>query len=193
MAGLSLIDMNTKLFFVVPLSIALGASAWAESSPSPSPMASPNASNSSAATPAPGTWDPFADMQRMQNDMDQFFSKAMNQFGMNQDFLTMRNEPGFASSLNVRDKGDHYEVDAFLPGAEMNDVKVTTEPNNSLRIAASQAKDEKNKSKTGETEVAQFGEYQQLVRLPGDARTKDFKLDRKQNEVVISVPKNKTK
>lgn len=148
---------------------------------------------SPATTLARGTWDPFADMQRMQNDMNQFFSKAMNQFGTNEDFLSMRNEPGFASSLNVRDKGDHYEVDAFLPGAEINDVKVTTESNNGLRIAASQEKQEKRTSKNSQAEVAEFGEYQQLVRLPADARTKDFKLDRKQNEVVISVPKNKTK
>lgn len=152
-------------------------------SPSPSPMvgASPLAS--------PGNWDPFADMQRMQTEMNQFFSRAMGQFGMNQNFLSMRNEPGFSSSIDVRDKGDHYEVHAFLPGSEINNVKVTAEPNNRLRVSASQSKQEKKESKAGETFTSEFGEYEQVVTLPGPARTKDMKIERKEHEVVVSIPK----
>lgn len=140
---------------------------------------------------SPGNWDPFAEMQRMQAEMNQFFSRAMGEFGMNQNFLSMRNEPGFSSSIDVRDKGDHYEVHAFLPSSEINNVKVTAEPNNRLRVSASQSKQEKEESKAGETFTSEFGEYEQVVALPGPARTKDMKIERKEHEVVVSIPKKK--
>lgn len=125
----------------------------------------------------------------MQTDMNNFFSRAMSEFGTNQNFLSTRNEPGFSSTIDVRDKGDHYEVHAFLPGSEINNVKVTAESPNRLRVTATQSKQEKNMSKNGESVMSEFGEYQQLVTLPGPANTKAMKVERKEHEVVVTVPK----
>jgi HSP20 family protein len=188
---------KTSQFCTVALLIASVGLVGAQTSSTPSPTAtasplahsspSPYAASSPFATPE--TWDPMADMERMQTEMNQFFSRAMGQFGLNPNVLAMRNEPGFASSLDVRDKGDHYEVDAFLPGAEINNVKVTADSNNSLRVTASESKQQKKNTKQGEESMSEFGEYQQVVTLPGPARTKDMKVNRTGNEVVITVPK----
>jgi len=128
-------------------------------------------------------------MQRMQTDMNQFFSRAMNELGMNQNFLSIRNEPGFASSIEVRDKGDHYEVHAFLPNRQIENVKVTSEGNNRLRITASASHEEKKAAQGGELIEQDWGAYEQLVTLPGPAKTKDMKVERKEHEIVVSVPK----
>jgi HSP20 family molecular chaperone IbpA len=159
--------------------------------PVPGVSASPSPSSMASASPltSPGNWDPFADMQRMQTEMNQFFSRAMSEFGMNQNFLSMRNEPGFSSSIDVRDKGDHYEVHAFLPGSEINNVKVTAESNNRLRVAASESKQQKKETKGSEMLTSEFGDYEQVVTLPGPARTKDMKVERKEREVVVRIPK----
>jgi HSP20 family molecular chaperone IbpA len=196
--------MNKNLLSLLTLFVAavLLTMVSAQGSPTPSPTASAVASNSStptlspsAATPSiagsPGPWDPLADMQRMQTEMNQFFSRAMNEFGMNPNFLTSRNEPGYSSSIDVRDKGDHYEVHAFLPGRDISNVKVTAESNNLLRVTASKAKQEKKTTQLGESLVAEFGEYEQLVTLPGPANTKDMTIDRKEHELVITIPKKK--
>lgn len=37
--------------------------------------------------------------------------------------------------------------------------------------------------------MSDFGQYEQLVTLPGRARAKDMKVERKEHEVVITVPK----
>lgn len=150
-----------------------------------SPSPSPNVGDSS------GNWDPLAEMQRMENEMNQFFSRATNEFGLNQNFLSMRNEPGFASSIDVRDKGDHYEVHAFLPGIDLKNVKVVADSNNMLRVSASQSKQEKKNANGAQESVSEFGEYEQLVTLPGPAVTKQMKVDRKEHEVVITIPKKK--
>jgi HSP20 family molecular chaperone IbpA len=152
------------------------------------PLKVPGSPSSSA---SPGAWDPTAELQRMENDMNQFFSRAMTEFGMNQNFLSMRNEPGFSASMDVRDKGDHYEVHALLPGTDISSVKVTSEGNNALRIGVSQSKQQKKTDKNSTEAVTEFGEYDQLVTLPGPAKTKEFKVDRKEHEIVVTVPKAK--
>lgn len=206
-------DMNTIRANLLSLLLALAPlGATAQVSPSPaappptptpffdrtppsgvpaSPSPSVTASASPVASASPGQWDPFADIQRMQTEMNQFFSRAMNEFGMNQNFLSMRNEPGFSSSIDVRDKGDHYEVHAFLPGSEIDNVKVTAESNNRLRVSASQSKEQEKQTSAGETLTAEFGDYEQMVTLPGPARTKDMKVERKGHEVLVSIPKKK--
>jgi HSP20 family molecular chaperone IbpA len=134
----------------------------------------------------------MTEMQRIQTEMNQFFSRAMNEFGMNQSFLTARTEPGFASSIDVRDKGDHYEVHAFLPERNISNVKVSAAGNNLLRISATSSKQEKKTDKSTQTVVAEWGDYEQLVTLPGPIKTKEMKIDRKEHEIVVSVPKAKS-
>jgi HSP20 family molecular chaperone IbpA len=130
-------------------------------------------------------------MQRMQTDMNAFFRRAMDEFNANPSFQALHSEPGFSSSLDVRDKGDHYEIHASLPGADINNVKVTSEGRNALRVAVSQSKQQKKSDKNSIESVTEFGQYEQLVTLPGPAKTKEFIVDRKEHEVVVTVPKAK--
>jgi HSP20 family molecular chaperone IbpA len=197
------LGMKTKYRIAVTFSVLTmaagtclaGRQPSTEPPPSPTPFVALTPPPGVAATPSAsassGAWDPFAEMQRMQNDMNQFFSRAMTEFDMNQNFLSMRNEPGFSASMDVRDKGDHYEVHALLPGTDISSVKVTSEGNNALRLAVSQSKQQKKTDKNSTEAVTEFGEYEQLVTLPGPAKTKEFKVDRKEHEVVVTVPKAK--
>ncbi|MBV9008030.1 MAG: Hsp20/alpha crystallin family protein [Verrucomicrobia bacterium] len=194
--------MNSGTLLALLLVAGLAASAAAQVTSSPTSTPTPSATSSASATvstspdpnasPSPGAWDPFAEMQRMQSEMNNFFSRAMSEFGTNQNFLSMRNEPGFSSTLDVRDKGDHYEVHAFLPGSESNNVKVTAESNNRLRIRATQSKQEKNTSAARQSMVSEFGEYEQDVTLPGPANTRQMKIEHHDHEVVVSIPKKTT-
>jgi hypothetical protein len=85
----------------------------------------------------------------------------------------------------------HRGKNAQKPGAEINNVKVTAESNNLLRVTASQSKQQKKTTDSGEMVTSEFGEYQQAVKLPGPARTKDMTVERKEHEVVITIPKKK--
>jgi HSP20 family molecular chaperone IbpA len=184
--------MKTIMRIIVPLLIAATPIATVRAqSPSPASSAQPMASASPAAGASPGTWDPWDDMQRMQSEMNQFFSRAMTEFRMNQNFPAVQNDAGFASSIDVRDKGDHYEVHAFLPGADVNSVKVTADSINVLRVAATQTKQEKKNIGGSEEMMKEFGDYEQLVTLPGPAQINQMKVDRKEHEVVVTIPKKK--
>jgi len=186
--------MKTNPSLVTPF-VAAGIVITAMTSSAPAAEPSPSATPAVEASPVPGAspdvWDPFADMERMQNEMNTFFRRAMAEFNANPTFQALRTEPGFSSSLDVRDKGDHYEVEASLPGADINSVKVTAEGNHMLRVAVTQSKEQKTTDKNATESMTEFGQYEQLVTLPGPAKTKEMKVERKEHEVIITVPKAK--
>lgn len=182
-------NVTTPLVAATIMAVMTAAGVAAEPSPSPTPLveASPVPEGS------PRAWDPFIEMKRMQNEMNSFFHRAMTEFNANPTFQTLRTEPGFSSSLEVRDKGDHYEIDASLPGADINSVKVTAEGNNMLRVTVTQSKEHKTTDKNSTESMTEFGRYEQLVTLPGPAKTREMKVERKEHEVVVTVPKAKQK
>lgn len=128
-------------------------------------------------------------MERMQNEMDAFFHRAMGEFNANPTLQTLHAEPGYSSTLDLRDKGDHYEVDVSLPNGQSKNVKVTSEGDQALRVTASQSEEQKKKGKHSSQSTVEFGLYEQLVTLPEPVKTKQMKVERKDHELLITIPK----
>jgi HSP20 family molecular chaperone IbpA len=92
----------------------------------------------------------------------------------------------------VRDRGDHFEVRAYLPDAESKDVKVTNDGDQTLRVSVSHRKQVRKQNESGQAIFNELGRYEQLVTLPEPANTNDMKVDTRDDEVVITIPKKKT-
>ncbi len=84
------------------------------------------------------------------------------------------------------------EVRAYLPDAERKDVKVTNDGDQTLRVSVSHRKQQKRQDESGQAIFSELGQYEQLVTLPEPANTNDMKVDTRENEVVITIPKKKT-
>ena len=136
-------------------------------------------------------WDPMAEMNRMQQEIDQSIHHAMQQFRAGSFSLPDLSGPGYASSMNVRDKGDHFEVRADLPNADKKDVKVTTEGDREVRVNVTQHEEQDKNANGGQSTFREFGTYDQLVTLPEAADMKDMKVDNRNGELVITIPKAK--
>lgn len=136
-------------------------------------------------------WDPMAEMDRMQHEIDQSIRRAMQQVRNGALSLPDLSGPGYASTLNVRDKGDHFEVRADLPTADKKDVKVTTEGDRQVRVNVTQHEEKNNNANGGQSAFREFGTYDQLVTLPEAADMKDMKVDNQNGELVITIPKAK--
>jgi HSP20 family molecular chaperone IbpA len=65
-------------------------------------------------------------MERMQEDIDRAIRRATEQFRLGAGATPFSRDLGYSSSLDVRDRRDHFEVRAYLPDAETKDVKVKT-------------------------------------------------------------------
>ncbi len=133
--------------------------------------------------------DPFAEMERMQADIDRAIRRATDNLRLTPGADLLPRDVGFSSSLDVRDKKDHFEISAYLPDAEASNVKVTTEGDKTLRVAVTHQKEEKRDTQNGVSSFSELGQYEQLVTLPEPIRAQDLKVERNGHEIVINVPK----
>jgi HSP20 family molecular chaperone IbpA len=137
-------------------------------------------------------WDPFAEMERMQKDIDGAIQRATQQLRLGSASIPDWNSAaGFSSALDVRDRGDHYEVRADLPNTDQKDVKVTTEGDREVHVDVTQHQEQRKDANGTQSTVSEFGSYDQLVTLPGPADMKNMKVDNHNGELVITIPKAK--
>ena len=137
------------------------------------------------------SWDPFREMERMHEEIDRVMRRATEQFRRNAGATPFTRDFGYSSSLDVRDRKDHFEVRAYMPDAETKDVKVKTEGEQALRVTVSHRKQQKKEENGEQAMFSELGTYEQLVTLPEPVKVEDMKVDTKGNEIVITVPKAK--
>jgi HSP20 family molecular chaperone IbpA len=137
-------------------------------------------------------WDPFAEMDRMQKDIDGAIQRATQQLRLGSTSMPdWDSGAGFSSALDVRDRGDHYEVRADLPNTDQKDVKVTTEGDREIHVDVTQHQEQKKDANGTQSTFSEFGSYDQLVTLPGPADMKEMKVDNHNGELIITIPKAK--
>jgi len=135
--------------------------------------------------------DPFRDIERMHEEIDRAIRRATENFRFDSGSARFAQDLGYSSSLDVRDRGDHFEVRAYLPDAESKDVKVTNDNDQTLRVSVSHHKQIKKEQNGEQAMFNELGQYEQLVTLPEPADTNAMKVDTHDNEVVITIPKKK--
>lgn len=157
---------------------ALGAGAW----PAPILQANDQPGKNSE-------WDPFVQMERMQEEIDRVIRRATEELENAPNAAWSRPSAGYSSSFDLRDRGDRYELRVYLPDAKASDVKVKIDNDRTLRVSVTQRKEETKKSAAGSASFKELGKYEQVVTLPEPVRSADMKIDRRDHEVVIKLPK----
>jgi HSP20 family molecular chaperone IbpA len=145
--------------------------------------------STAAATVRDEEWNPFREMERMQQEIDRAIQRATEQFRMAPNVALAQRDLGFSSKLDLRDRRDHFEIRAWMPDAEAADVNVTTEGDNLLRVAVSHRRQDAKESGDSASRTVELGRYEQVVTLPEPVKTDELKVERKDRELVITVPK----
>lgn len=140
---------------------------FSATTPTPSPSATPQTSANAS----------FAQrMQQLDNQLDSVFADTFRGFG------NAFSDSAFASSIDLRDQKDRYVVRVYVPDADTSKVNAKVE-GNTLQVTASGEEKTKNTS--------QSAHYEQMITLPGPVQSDKMKIERKQNLVVIDLPKAK--
>lgn len=139
--------------------------------------------------PSPYPWDPFQEIQKMQAQMDQEFDEMFQQFRTQPQFNLFQGNPGYSLSLNVRDLKDHYEVRAFLPDAKASDAHVTLENGQTLKVEVNSKQSSESAQKNQSSQVAEWGQYEQVIQLPGPVKADQMKVKHEGHELIITIPK----
>lgn len=143
--------------------------------------------------PAPANgidpWDPFQEMRHLQAEMDEMFRRSVDRFHMSPELGIFRDAAGYSLSLDVRELKDRYEVRAFLPDEKTADAKVTLD-NNFLRVEVAHRQGGKRSDGSGDALTTEWGRYTQVVELPGKIDASKMNVERKDHNLLITVPKS---
>lgn len=137
-------------------------------------------------------WDPFRQMQEMQEEIDRSIRRATERFQLGPSASLFRPDAGYSSSFDLRDKNDHFELRAYLPDVEASDVSVKIDDDRVLHVSVAQKKQETKKENGSESHVTALGHYEQVVTLPEPVKGSDMKIERNGHEVIITIPKAKS-
>ncbi len=133
------------------------------------------------------TWNPYAEMQHMQNEMEHMFDDSLSRFHMKTPLGSLSKIP----DVDLQDKPDRYIVTVNAPGADEASMDVKLE-GQVLRISikTEQAKDETD-DKNGQYRYRErfVGQFQRSLTLPGPANAAKMETAYHEGVLTITIPK----
>lgn len=133
------------------------------------------------------SWDPFREMRSLQAEMDEMFRRSITRFRQSPRMNIFGDDAGYSLSLDVRELKDRYEVRGFLPDAKAADAKVKLEGNR-LEVEVTHGQTAKGNKNAPDT-VTEWGRYIQTMELAGNLKSDRMKVERKEHELLITIPK----
>jgi HSP20 family molecular chaperone IbpA len=113
-------------------------------------------------------------------------TKAFAEFRSVPEFKEFFNQSRFGSSLDIKEESDKYVIRAYLPDRDMNNVNVTVE-GQTLKVEA-KTENAGQKEKDGMV-FSRKARYSQLLTLPGPVQADKMAVERKENMLVVTLPK----
>lgn len=139
-------------------------------------------------------FDPFVEMQKMQDQMDEIFKDFHKRMRMDTYFkkfepfdINLTHKP----AVDFADKGDTYEVKANIPGADNQKIDVSTK-DGLLKIEATTQKS--SEKKEGDKYLKQeryVGSYIRMLSLPKDADEAKVSNTYKDGVLTVIIGKKK--
>ena len=130
-------------------------------------------------------WDPYREMQRMQNDMERLFGAALSRYHMNQGFGAFTKMP----ALDLKEEADLYIVKMDVPGADASSLTIDLK-DRQLSISMQTERLQDDKSVQGFNRRERFtGTFQRSLTLPGPVKESAMTSDYKNGVLTIIIPK----
>ena len=141
------------------------------------------------ARPSPfdrGEWNPFAEMERMQQQMDSLFANTLK----NQSAPTgmFSSNMIFDQGLNLKETDKGYEIRFDMAGMDKDKVDLQINKN-SLTVSGQYQQEDKQQNPNGYVQSSRFGTFMKTIPLPPDADSSKMTSEQKGNELVITLPK----
>ncbi len=132
-------------------------------------------------------WDPYAEIQHMQNEMEQMFGDSFSRFHMKNPVGSLSATP----DVDLQEKSDRYIVTVNAPGADESSMEVKLE-DQVLRISikTEHGKDETDQ-KNGQYQYRErfVGQFQRVLTLPGPANAAKMTTEYRNGVLTITIPK----
>lgn len=178
---------------------------YKEEPATPPPEAIPPAPRSATPRPAPprsfwdewfarpfsDDWDPFAEMERMREEMLRMMDESLQRFHRSPLSRQFRlGPPSFAPRTDIEDAGDRYIVRMDLPGVEKANISVQIE-GQTLSVTGKTAEERREEDASGRylRQERRTGQFQRVVTLPGPVQSDKMEAKYADGVLTITVPK----
>jgi HSP20 family protein len=132
-------------------------------------------------------WNPYEEMQRMQDEMDKMFGKSFSRFHLKTPLGSLSKSP----DVDLEDKTDHYLITVNAPGADKSSINVNVEGQLlHISIKTEQGKEEQNEDTDQYRYRERFvGELRRVLTLPGPVDASKMKSEYLNGVLNITIPK----
>lgn len=154
------------------------------------PLTTPNSSTTDPFAFATGQdWDPFKQIQQMENEMNQVFGNMRSQLQTRPGFGAFDDSFKLSPSVDVKEEADKIIVTADIPGSNEANINVTVE-NQQLTIDASTKKSAEQKDADRIIRSERFiGQFERSIPLPDPVIASKMKTSYKDGVLTIILPR----
>jgi HSP20 family protein len=133
----------------------------------------------------PGHWgwqrDPFAEMYRLQREMDRIYDSVLGRRGAVP-------SAGVFPALNISEDQDNLYVRAELPGIAPDELEITTKENNLIIVGERKIPTEEEKVSYHRKE-RESGRFRRIVTLPSPVDAEKVTAQCKDGILTVTLPK----
>ncbi len=137
----------------------------------------------------PSTWDPFQEMNQMQEHMDRLFNDAFGKFGASSRFGDLVTGLSFNPKVDLSEDKSNYIVRVDVPGANESDINVSLEDQVLTVSGTRQQEVRGGNTKKLLTRERRIGSFERELRLPGPVNAADMTTAYKDGVLTITIPK----
>lgn len=133
------------------------------------------------------TWNPYAEMQHMQKEMEQMFEDSFSRFHIKTPEGGLSARP----DVDLQEKPDRYVVTMNAPGAEESSIDVKLE-DKVLRISMkTEHEQDEADDKNGQYRYRErfVGQFQRALTLPGPVNAAKMETTYRNGVLTIMIPK----
>jgi HSP20 family protein len=130
-------------------------------------------------------WNPYEEMQRMQDEMEQVFNQSFSRFHHNSPLGAYGKIP----DLDLQEKSDSYVVTINVPGADESSLNVKLEEQILHISVKTEHIEDSNASGKYKQQERFRGEFHRSLRLPSEVQEDKMKTDYRNGVLTITIPK----
>ena len=133
-------------------------------------------------TPRGDLWDPFANLEDIQEEMNRLFDSSLRRSGRS-DF-----EGAFVPAIDVVEEKDSFLIRADLPGLSKDNVSVTLQ-DNCLTIKGEKKHESETKEANYYRRERVSGSFSRTIKLPSTVDAKRIDAQFKDGVLHVRLPK----
>ena len=132
-------------------------------------------------------WDPFSEMERMQEEMDRMFQHSFSRRGSGGPGM-FSNNMSFDADVDLKETKEGYEITFDLKGLdeEKFDIQINE---HSITVKGEHNSEETEERSNQYFQSKSYGSFMKTIPLPVDADTSKVKTEKQGDQLVIQLPK----